>query len=360
MVSELTSNELMPDTTCSEGTAKLHVVQIHPTLQCNLRCRHCYSDSGPELRGNIDLENLDHFLAYAAGYGFNVVSVSGGEPFIYKDLEALLQISHSHGYKNMSATNGMLFKSERAKRCLANLDLIAFSIDGDEPLHDDIRNLPGAYKKMLEGVEIAKEVKIPFGFIHTITEHSWDKLIPLAEFAFQQGARLLQLHPLELAGRAVKEYYHLLPGEETLYKVYIIANYLISKYAQQMQIHLDFYHRNTVLNSPKAVSWFGGDFKVTTANMAEVMRSIVVTPDGNILPLSYGFSEQFIIGNIADISTGKDIFSEFVTNKGQKLYNIFASVYKQIENDADTDIITWTERILKQSHKQLQPQFAAG
>ena len=228
------------DTACRQCTSSLHVVQIHPTLQCNLRCRHCYSSSGPELRGTIDIENLDQFLGYASTYDFNVISVSGGEPFIYQELETLLQVSHKHAYRNMSASNGMLFKSERAKRCLANLDLIAISIDGDEKLHDEIRNFPGAYRKMLEGVEIARQSGVLFGFIHTLTSQSWEKLLWLAEFAYEQGAKLLQLHPMELAGRAIIEFNHLMPSQETLHKVHIIGTYLQEKYQGRTQ-PLSFY-----------------------------------------------------------------------------------------------------------------------
>lgn len=91
----------------------------------------------------------------------------------------------------------------------------------------------------------------------------------------------------------------------------------------------------------------------------KLLRSIVVTPTGNILPLSYGFSEDFIMGNIADIKTGKDIFRDFISHKGKALYDIFGATYHALQEDTETDMIGWTERILKQSRKAKLPHLAA-
>lgn len=351
--------EVCIETTCKPCTTRLHVVQIHPTLQCNLRCKHCYSSSGPQLRGALHPDDLALFLQYAGIYGFNVMSVSGGEPFIYPHLEQLLVTSHALGYKNMAASNGMLFKTDRAQRCLDNLDLIAISIDGDEPMHDEIRNFPGAFRKMLEGVDQVRQKGIPFGFIHTLTDKSWEKLIWLAGFAYQQGARLLQLHPLELTGRAIIEFNHLLPTQETLHKVYIISSFLQQQYAGVMHIHRDFFHRNLILDTPASVSYYGDDFEITEINFAEVLRSLIVDQNGNVFPLSYGFSDHFLIGNIRAVKEGKDIFRDFLQQKADALYDLFRQTYRDIESDTENDMVAWTEMIVKQGNKQAvaQPQL---
>lgn len=346
------AKDLIFETACRQRTDSLHVVQIHPTLHCNLKCRHCYSSSGPELRRYLNVIQVGDFLEYAKSYGFNVMSVSGGEPFIYPDLEQLLQISRLYGYRNMSASNAMLLKSERAKRCLGNLDLVAVSIDGDEEFHDEIRNQTGAFRKMTEGIKVLKQRDNLFGFIHTITAASWEKLLWLAEFAYDQGAKLLQLHPLELTGRAILEFNHLKPTQETLHKVYIISAYLNQKYFGKMHIHMDFFHRDVVLNSPESISWFGKDFEITQENFAGVLRSIIVDHEGNVFPLSYGFSEHFRIGNINEIKQGKDIFKEFINERGKALYKLFEQVYINIADDTETDMVTWTEMMVKQSNKK--------
>ena len=51
----------------------INVVQIHPTLRCNLRCQHCYSASGPELAGGLAIEALERLLPELAAEGFNAI-----------------------------------------------------------------------------------------------------------------------------------------------------------------------------------------------------------------------------------------------------------------------------------------------
>lgn len=327
----------------------LNIIQIHPTLTCNLKCRHCYSSSGPALKGQVSYRAIADFLDYARGYGFNVISVSGGEPFLYRELEELLQASHLLGYKNLTASNGMLLRTERARKILEHIDLIAISIDGDRAFHDEVRNQPGAYDKMLAGVTVLREMKIPFGFIHTITEHSWENLISLADFVYEQGAGLLQLHPLELTGRAVNDFADRLPSQNTLHKVFILSTYLEEKYNGKMKIQLDYLHKEFVLRSPASVSYLGEDYKITTANFADTVKSLIMDEAGYIYPMSYGFDPFFSLGNIRDIGLGKDIFSSFIEEKGENLYALIKDVYHKIAFFED-DMIKWTELIVHDSH----------
>ena len=41
------------------------VLQIHPTLRCNLKCPHCYSSSSPEEAGELSLDLLRQTLSDA-------------------------------------------------------------------------------------------------------------------------------------------------------------------------------------------------------------------------------------------------------------------------------------------------------
>ncbi len=206
---------------------------------------------------------------------------------------------------------------------------------------------------MLLGVEFARQSGVLFGFIHTVTTQTWEKLLWLADFACNQGAKLLQLHPLELAGRAASEFSHLLPSQECLHKVYILCAYLKEKYAGRMQIHFDFFHRDIILQFPTIVNWYGDNFEINRDNFLKVLRSVIVVENGDIFPLSYGFDKTFLIGNIAEIKEGKDIFFDFMQRKGRILYNLFGETFHEIESDLETDMVTWTSMLVTQSKKKL-------
>ena len=338
------------DVTREPVSDHLRVIQIHPSLRCNLTCKHCYSSSGPAFKDFADLDNLISFLQYGRRYGFDVTSVSGGEPFLYPKLEELLEASHALGNKNIAASNGMLLQSEKAGRSLQYLDLIAISIDGQPDFHDEIRNQKGAFNKMERGVELLKNMGKTFGFIHTLTDQSWQNILWLSDYAYEKGANLLQLHPLELTGRALREFKHMVPTADSIYKTFILINFLKEKYEGKMKVHLDMLHRNHIMHSPESISYYGPDFKITKENFSDILKCLIVDELGDIYPMSYGFNPYFKIGNIREIKEGKDIFAEFIEIKGEAIYDLISGVFQNIESGEGEDMIPWTDLIVRESH----------
>jgi len=326
---------------------RFRTIQIHPTKKCNLTCLHCYSISGPGHQDVLNLSDLKNFLAYAWEQGFNNISISGGEPFLYKDLEELLKFSKSIGYQNTLASNGMLLRSERAKRILEFVDLIAISIDGPQPLHDKIRNQAGAFDKTCQGLEVLKNLNKPFGIIHTVTPESWNSLIWLGEFAFSNGAKLLQLHPLEMYGRALDTLTSEAIDEDLAHKIFILGHYLVSKYNGQMVVQLDMLHRDYLLAYPQIVSGFerscgqGG-------KLADLLDTIVIEESGKILPVSYGFNPAYSIGNISSFSMS--VFEDFEKHYIPDIKEIFNKTLSEISRNDSREIVNWNELLIEESH----------
>lgn len=61
----------------ASGPARRAILQIHPSLRCNLSCVHCYSSSGPMARTELDAATVCEVVSDAAAMGYQVVSVSG-------------------------------------------------------------------------------------------------------------------------------------------------------------------------------------------------------------------------------------------------------------------------------------------
>src|SRR6267378_2878338 len=185
------------------------IVQVHPTRQCNLRCLHCYSSSSPEERGQLEAALICDALTDARQQGYNVASFSGGEPTLYRPLRQLLDHAHDCGMLTTVTTNGMLLDKRRLNMLEGGTDLLAISLDGVPESHDTIRGSKRAFREMAARLADLRATGIPFGFIFTLTQYNLDELEWVASFALEQGARLLQIHPLEDVGRAREE----MPGE---------------------------------------------------------------------------------------------------------------------------------------------------
>lgn len=337
-VTQCESVGVMPD--------RFRSIQIHPTRRCNLACLHCYSSSAPHHRDMLDIAALKKFLVYAYEQGFNNISVSGGEPFLYKDLEEMLRFSRSIGYQNTMASNGMLLKSDRAKRILDYVDLIAISVDGPPDLHDHIRAQKGAFDKMLEGVALLKSMGKPFGFIHTVTPQSWQSLLWLGELAAQQGAKLLQLHPLEMYGRASDTLADQIMDDTMAHRMFILSHYLRSKYAEQMVVQVDLLHREYLREFPQVVSAFERQC-AAGGRLSDLFDTIIVEETGRILPIAYGFNEQFSIGNVHHFND--QLFSDFITQKVPVLKSIFERTLKKIVSNQEIDVVNWNELLVYES-----------
>lgn len=123
-------------------------VQIHLTNKCNLRCVHCYMDSGhpdPHEAGADHWRRLLSLLQHR--YGNLFVSFSGGEPLVARALWPALEHAREVGADTAIITNGVRLDSTTIARLDLLIDYCAISLDGlSSETHDRIRGT-GAFAK---------------------------------------------------------------------------------------------------------------------------------------------------------------------------------------------------------------------
>jgi MoaA/NifB/PqqE/SkfB family radical SAM enzyme len=277
----------------------VNVVQIHPTRRCNLRCQHCYSTSGPEIAAELPAAAIEPLLADLVAEGFNAVSFSGGEPFIYRPLPQILAAARKVGLFTSVTTNGLLLDPQRIAALAPHLSLIAISVDGLPQQHDRMRSQAGAFGKMHRKLANVRAAAIPFGIIFTLTLNNLDEMAWVAEFAVAEGASLLQVHPLEKAGRA-RDYELLPPDDLELSYAFLEVARLQDRYRGRLIIQFDAADRMLVAREP----WRA--FAIPTPKVSEIegkplaslVSPLVVQDDGCIVPIQYGFSPDYAIAQL--------------------------------------------------------------
>jgi len=279
----------------------VNVVQIHPTLRCNLRCQHCYSASGPELAGGLPVQALESLLPELAAEGFNAISISGGEPLMYGPLPRLLKAASDLGLVTALTTNGLLLNERRLAEIAPHLRLLAVSVDGVPESHNRLRALPTAFAKMTDKLAILRASGVPFGIIFTLTRHNLPELAWVADFAAEQGAMQLQVHPLESVGRATE--YKLVPPDdlELTYAFLEIAR-LQETHRGKLAIQYDAADRTIVAADPsRAFAVAEGDpAAVANTPLASLVSPLVVQDDGWIVPVQYGFAREYAVGRVGE------------------------------------------------------------
>ncbi|PJB43023.1 MAG: hypothetical protein CO108_10690 [Deltaproteobacteria bacterium CG_4_9_14_3_um_filter_63_12] len=171
---------------------KPFVVGLFVTHKCMCSCASClwrHNDWD-----DVPAEELKRFLREAKEEGFAALAVSGGEPFLRKDLGELLRfVKEELEMPILVFTTGWLVKS-RGAEILPYVDVLMMSIDAPTAArHDEIRGLPGLFDRLMEAAEIVKTdyPQISLQFNSCIqkgvdTEHI-DDLIELTE---ERGLRI--------------------------------------------------------------------------------------------------------------------------------------------------------------------------
>lgn len=126
------------------------------THACNLRCRHCGSDCAGPMEGELSTEEIKGiFKSIAGDYDAKdvMVAVTGGEPFLRKDLFEVMGYASSLGFPWGVVTNGALVDEDIIEKCRkAGMKTVTVSVDGMNETHDFIRNSKGSFDKAIEAL----------------------------------------------------------------------------------------------------------------------------------------------------------------------------------------------------------------
>ncbi|GIG61762.1 hypothetical protein Lfu02_61340 [Longispora fulva] len=275
-------------------TGREGILQIHPTRRCNLSCLHCYSESGPGAREELALGTLLAVVTDAAELGYTVLSVSGGEPLMYRPLPLLLAHARAHAMRTLVTTNGTLTSSRHLEPIAAHLDLLALSLDGPPADHDEMRARPGAFDTLASRMDDVRAAGITFGFLFTLTQHNVHQLDWAVRFALEQKASLLQIHPLEASGRA-SGMADSVPDEIECAAAVLEVARLRHEVGDQLRVHLDLTVRAALPHSPMSA-----EDHDPSAAFARLVSPLVVEPDGRCVPLEYGFPASFALGDVTE------------------------------------------------------------
>ena len=322
---------------------KFPTLQVHPGRRCNLQCLHCYSDSGPAVTEQLDIKVLRGVVADAATIGYRVMSVSGGEPLLYPALGELLRGAHVAGLVTTVTTNGMLLDQRQLDILGADCDLVAISLDGVPESHNFMRHSPRAFDDMCARLQGLRTSGIPFGFIFTLTFHNVHELDWVAHFAVEQGAKLLQLHPLEPVGRATRTLDGSLPdGEENAAAVFEAVR-VRELYQDVMDVQIDLATVPALLEHPTRV--FVREASVCgEQTVADVVAPLVIETSGVVSPLQYGFPRAWSWGNIKGTPL-PDLAASWLSRDYAAFLTLCRVVYEQAVANDDEPVLNWYQQV---------------
>jgi len=189
------------------------------TSKCNYHCSFC---NHPQMKqvDQMPLEKWKEILTQLKEWlGWYRINFLGGEPFLYPDFFPLLEFCRDNGITAGITTNGWFLTEENCKR-LGEMDLfnISLSVDGFKPeIHDEMRGMPGAHKRLWDGIENLKRYTIPYSdvrvaFRTNVLAHTLDDLVPLAHFVKVNGLHCIGYQPIEYRPMDLEEEWEYVRG----------------------------------------------------------------------------------------------------------------------------------------------------
>jgi MoaA/NifB/PqqE/SkfB family radical SAM enzyme len=289
-------------------------IVVSPTQRCNLNCTGCYASSTAKSAATIPYPYVDRVIGEAHDlFGCRFITISGGEPFIYKsEGKTLLDIFRKYNDTFFLVyTNGTVIDEKVAAELAETANVTpAISVEGFEKETDDRRG-PGTFSKILQTLERMRQVGVPFGISVTSTSKNVDVLLSdkFYDYYFQQlGACYMWQFQLMPQGRAKDEMDLMVTPERRLQ--------LFRKWEELLENRryclADFWNSGVLARGCIAYGRSGG--------------YAYVDWNGNVTPCVF---IPYSVDNIYDLySSGKTLadalFSDFMKNgrKWQKEYGL--------------------------------------
>lgn len=190
----------------SEGYVP-HVVAWNLTKRCNLECAHCYISAGSWHLASEELSTDECFRVLDEILDVNprpMLILTGGEPLVRDDLEAIAERASSRGATVVVGTNGTGLTGERIDSLMAaGVKGVAVSIDSlRSEYHDRFRHGGGALADTMAAVARCADRKLDFVIQTSVTTGNRHELADLAEWSATAGAVSFNVYFLVPTGRA--------------------------------------------------------------------------------------------------------------------------------------------------------------
>ncbi len=159
---------------------------------------------GADTRGELSTEECRRVIDEIAVVNPNVFLIlTGGEPFLRKDLFEIAGYAAGKKFTTVFGTNGVLLREKEARAMREHNVLGAsISLDSTEPAkHDAFRRLPGAWDGAIRATRVLADEGLDFSLHMSVTEWNVGEVPAMIELAQRLGAKVLNFFFLVRTGR---------------------------------------------------------------------------------------------------------------------------------------------------------------
>lgn len=299
----------------TDRISSLPIIILMPHSACNCKCVMCDIWKGNKNQKQLSAKEVESLLVTLRKFGTQQVLMSGGEALLNPNFFLLCEMLKKEGMQVSLLSTGITLAKNATEIC-RYVDEVIVSLDGDEAMHDAIRNVPGAFRKMKEGIDAVRAIDPAYkisgrSVIHKMNFEIWPRIIDTAK---QLGLNSISFLPADVSSAAFNRellwdaarQHELLLDEAELKTINLILETILHDY------EADFRNR-FIAESPqklqKLVDYYAAfygfnDFPYKKCNAPWV--SAVIEADGTVRPCFF----HKAYGNIKDESLEEILNSE--------------------------------------------------
>jgi Fe-coproporphyrin III synthase len=273
--------------------SSLPIVILMPHSSCNCRCIMCDIWKGNHNLKQLNESDIEALLSSLRKFGTQQIVMSGGEALLNPNFFKFCEILKREKIKITLLSTGLTIK-KNASSLVKWVDDIIVSLDGDEGQHDLIRNIPGAFRKLHDGITEIRSIDTGYrisgrSVIHKQNFRNWSGII---EVAREIGLNSISFLPADVSSSAFNREMQwdnsrqeeILLTQPDLFEMKEIIDDLLIQYSDEFKTHF-------ISESPGKIqkiynyyaAYFGlNDFPYKKCNAPWV--STVIEADGSVRP----------------------------------------------------------------------------
>jgi MoaA/NifB/PqqE/SkfB family radical SAM enzyme len=325
-------------------------LMLHLTGRCNLECVHCYMEGSPRRRDVLPYDWVSRALRDAPALGVGTVFLTGGEPTLYPQFDAVLaEAAATEGLSVTLCTNATRLKAHHAA-LFARLGVdVHVSIDGPAAFHDRFRAHPGAFETARRGIAMLTEAGVRVSVTTTVTRDNLPLFDEVARLAVSAGVSRLLVQPLLDLGRAGNLADSRLSPTE-LARLILMVSDVASRHRDRLKTSIIGGNKRFFLAHPCAayVCNGGGCHR----GVSQEIKKIVVRETGHILPEATNLDPAYAIGHVSEGPLAALVARYFRT--GYAAFDRLArTTYRDFVPDWPAAILPWDELLAARSRRPL-------
>jgi len=271
----------------------LPIVILMPHSACNCRCVMCDIWKGNRHLRQLTEGDVEGLLESLRRLGTRQVLLSGGEALLHPNFFRLCAILKREDIRVTLLSTGLAI-GRHAEQLTRWVNDIIVSLDGDEQVHDQIRNIPGAFQKMKEGVQLLHYHKAGYRVtgrtvIHRLNFRRWPAILSAA---LEIGLDQISFLPADVTSEAFNRaepwdaprQQQILPAEDELAELQAMAERVIRD-------HGELFNTGFIAESPDKLRKIGQYYTASYGQTPFPYKkcnapwvSAVVEADGTVRP----------------------------------------------------------------------------